>query len=137
MTMPSASTEVGDTDALWIVYDGECPLCSRFSILYRAREVARKVNLIDARSQDPIVAEVRARGFDLDAGMVVKLGGHYYHGADAMGVMAVLGSDSTLFNRLNRAVFRHPRLARGLYPTLVRGRRLLLRLLGRDLIGSG
>jgi predicted DCC family thiol-disulfide oxidoreductase YuxK len=135
-TMSSTSTDVADSEALWIVYDGDCPLCSRFSTLYRAREVAQQVRLVDARSQHPIVAEVQARGFDLDAGMVVKLGDRFYHGADAMGVMALLGSDRTLFNRMNRAVFRRPRLARHLYPVLVRGRRLLLRLLGRDLIGA-
>src|SRR5215831_8252379 len=96
-TMSSTSTEISDSGTLWIVYDGECPLCARFFTLYRAREVARRVCLIDARSQDPIVAEVQARGFDLDAGMVVKLGDRFYHGADAMAVMALLGSDRTLF----------------------------------------
>ncbi|HEV8442491.1 MAG TPA: DCC1-like thiol-disulfide oxidoreductase family protein [Steroidobacteraceae bacterium] len=133
--MSSTSDEVA-AETLWIVYDGECPLCSRFSLLYRAREVARRVCLVDARSHDPLVAEVRARGFDLDAGMVVILGDRFYHGVDAMGVMALLGSDRTLFNRLNRAIFRRPRLARQLYPALVRGRRLLLCLLRRELIGS-
>ncbi len=67
--------------------------------------------------------------------MVVKLGDRFYHGVDAISIMALLGSDQTLFNRLNRAIFRRPRLARHIYPVLVVGRRLLLRLLGRDLIG--
>jgi len=134
--MSSTSNSETDIHALIVVYDGECPLCSRFSTLYRAREIVRRVQLVDARSNDPIVAEVRSRGFDLDAGMVVMLGDRFYHGADAMTVMALLGSDRTLFNRLNRAIFRHPRLARWIYPSLVRGRRMLLRALGRDLIGS-
>jgi predicted DCC family thiol-disulfide oxidoreductase YuxK len=132
----TSNNEPAVLDTLWIVYDGECPLCSRFSSLYRVRELAQRVCLVDARSQDPVVAEVRERGFDLDAGMVVKLGGRFYHGVDAMSVMALLGSDLTLFNRLNRAIFRRPRLARRLYPCLVRGRKLLLRVLGRNLIGS-
>ncbi len=133
-----SSTSNNDTaaaDTLWIVYDGECPLCSRFAMLYRVRELVHRVCLVDARSSDPVVDEVRARGFDLDAGMVVKLGGRYFHGADAMNVMAMLGSDRTLFNRLNRAIFRYPRIAHRLYPILAAGRRTLLLLLGRKLIG--
>ncbi len=134
-SMPDREPQPGDP--LWIVYDGECPLCSRYSILYRAREIAQQVCLVDARSQDPLVAEVRARGYDLDAGMVVKLGDRFFHGAEALSILALLGSDRTLFNRLNRAIFRHPRLARRLYPALVRGRILLLRLSGKTLIGPG
>ena len=94
--MPSMSNNQPPAEeTLWIVYDGECPLCSRFSTLYRAREIVQQVCLVDARSRDPIVAEIRARGFDLDAGMVVKLRDQYYHGAEALNVMALLGSDHT------------------------------------------
>jgi hypothetical protein len=94
------------------------------------------VHLIDARSGDPVVSEVRRAGYDLDVGMVVKFEGRLYHGAEAMTVLAILGSDGTIFNRLNRALFGHPRLARALYPWLVRGRLLVLRVLGRKLIGN-
>jgi hypothetical protein len=68
--------------------------------------------------------------------MVVKLRGRFYHGAEAMSILAILGSGDSWFNRLNRALFRHPRIARLLYPVLVRGRLLTLRLLGRSLIGE-
>ena len=68
--------------------------------------------------------------------MVVKYRGRLYHGTDAMNLLAVLGSEATVFNRLNRALFRHPRLANALYPMLVGGRHLVLRLLGRNLIGE-
>lgn len=122
---------------LWVVYDGECPFCSSYVLLYRIREHAKKVHLIDARSAHPIVDEARRLGLDLDEGMAVKLNGRFYHGAAAMNILAILGSGGTLFNRLNGALFRHPHLARFLYPILVRGRWVVLRLLGRRLIGSG
>lgn len=123
-------------DELWVVYDGECPFCSSYIRLYRLREVAGKVNLVDAREPHPIVEEVRARGFDLDEGMAVKAAGRFYHGAEAMQILAILGDGSGLFNRVNRAIFRHPRLARAFYPWLVRGRLLTLRLLGRQTLHS-
>ena len=119
-----------DTE-LWVVYDGECPFCSSYVRLYRLREVAGRVHLVDAREPHPVLDEVRARGFNLDEGMVVKAAGHFYHGAEAMQILAILGAGAGLFNALNRAIFRHPRLARALYPWMVRGRLATLRLLGR------
>jgi len=127
---------MSDSDAdLWIVYDGECPFCSSYVQLYRIRRHTR-VHLIDARMPDPLVTEVKARGIDLDAGMAVRFNDRLYHGAEAMNLLAVLGSGDTFFNVANRILFRHARLARLLYPVLVWGRLLTLRLLGRRLIGE-
>ena len=126
-----------DTEAdLWVVYDGQCPFSSSFVQLYRIREHAKQVHLVDARTPHPILAEIHERQFDLDDGMVVKLGDRFYHGAAAMQFLAILGSDDTVFNRLNRLLFRHPWLARRLYPLLVAGRLTTLRLLGRTKIGA-
>ncbi len=119
-----------------IVYDGDCPLCSSYVLFYRLRSLKADVRLIDARESDPLVDEVRRRNLDLDQGMVVRYGGRYYHGADAMHLLAILGSSGGIFNRLNRAIFRRRNLARVLYPGLVFGRRVLLRLLGRRLIAE-
>jgi len=121
---------------LWVVYDGECPFCSSYVRLYRLREVTGRVHLVDAREPHPVLDEVRERGLDLDEGMVVKAAGRFYHGAAALQILAILGSGSGLFNALNRAIFRHPRLARTLYPWMVRGRLATLRLLGRRTLHS-
>ncbi|QQO20347.1 DUF393 domain-containing protein [Bradyrhizobium diazoefficiens] len=121
---------------VWVIYDGECPLCSRYVLLYQLREQGQRVRLIDARSEDPIVDDIRARKLDLNEGMVVRWRDQYYHGAEAMHLLATLAGETTLFNRVNRWLFSRPRLARAIYPTLVRGRKLLLRLLGRKLIGD-
>ena len=121
---------------IWVVYDGECPFCSSYVQLYRIRGHAT-VHLVDGRLDHPLVAEVRALGLDLDAGMAVKLNGRFYHGAEAMNLLAILGSGDSAFNAANRLLFRRPALARLLYPVLVRGRLLTLRLLGRRLIGEG
>jgi len=126
----------GTANEIWVVYDGECPFCSSFILLYRIREHAKHVHLIDARSRHPIVDEIRRQNLDLNEGMVVKFNGRFYHGSDAMNILALLGSGTTLFNRLNLALFRRPSVARLLYPLLARGRLITLRLLGRPLIGG-
>jgi predicted DCC family thiol-disulfide oxidoreductase YuxK len=127
----------GDNDDdVWVVYDGQCPFCSSFVMLYRIREHAKHVHLIDARSHHPIVEEVNRQRLNLNEGMVVKFKGRLYYGSDAMNILAILGSSKSVFNRLNRALFRRPGVARLLYPLLARGRLITLRLLGRPLIGE-
>lgn len=72
------------------------------------------------------------RKLDLNEGMALWYGGNLYHGADCIHMMSVLSSGSGLFNRLNAAVFRRPRLANALYPVLRFGRNTLLRILGKS-----
>lgn len=126
----------GDANDVWIAYDGECPFCASYVARYRIQQVVRQLHMIDARSRDPFVDELRRARIDLDAGMVVKFKDRLYHGAEAMNVLALLGSDDTLFSQLNWMLFSRPRLARFLYPMLVKGRLMSLRLLGRPLIGA-
>ncbi|MGH6979595.1 MAG: DCC1-like thiol-disulfide oxidoreductase family protein [Stellaceae bacterium] len=124
-----------DTADVWVVYDGECPFCRSYVQLYRLRD-RMQVHLIDARTPHPLVTELKARRINLDLGMAVRFNDRLYHGAEAMNLLAVLGSGDTIFNIVNRILFRHRRLARLLYPALVKGRLLTLRLLGRRLIGE-
>ncbi len=114
-----------------LVYDGECPFCSRYVALVRIRESYGPVELVDARSGHPVVADLSARGYDLDEGMVLIDGDEVYHGEDCIHRLALLSSPSSLFNRFNAAVFRSRRASSVLYPLLRAGRNLTLRLLGR------
>jgi predicted DCC family thiol-disulfide oxidoreductase YuxK len=118
----------------WIVYDGQCPFCSRYVQLVRLRETLGQVQLVDARKGGPQVEEVRHAGLDLDEGMVLKLDGRLYHGADCINMLALLSTPSSGFNRLNAALFRSPTASRLLYPVLRTGRNAVLRMLGRSKI---
>jgi predicted DCC family thiol-disulfide oxidoreductase YuxK len=120
----------------WIVYDGQCPFCSRYVRLVRLRETIGQVQLIDARQGGPQVEEARRAGLDLDDGMVLKLDGRLYHGADCIHMLALLSTPSSRFNRLNAALFRSPTASRILYPVLRTGRNAVLRMLGRSKIDA-
>lgn len=117
-----------------IVYDGDCPFCANYIRFTRLRQAAGKVELIDARSDHPIIAEITARGLDLDEGMVMKQAGHFYHGDDVVHRLALMTTGSGPFNAAMAAVFRSPRRARVLYPWLRAGRNAALALLGRGKI---
>ena len=102
--------------------------------MVRLRDSVGPVRLINAREPDPIVAELRRAGYDLDEGMVLKYGGRTYHGADCIMMLAMLSTPVGPFNRINAAIFRSPTASRLLYPLLRTGRRAVLRLLGRTRI---
>lgn len=116
----------------WIVYDGQCPFCSRYVALLRLRQALGRVELVDARNGGPLVDEIRSAGLDLNEGMVLKLDGELYHGDACIHRLALLSTRSGLFNRLNGRIFASPTTARLLYPVLRSGRNTVLRVLGRE-----
>lgn len=120
----------------YLVYDGACPLCTRFAIHTRLRDSIGSLRVVDSRTGGPEVDEVCRLGFDLDQGMVLKLHGTFYHGAACVHVLALLSTRSGLFNRTLSIVFRSHMVARLLYPVLRAGRNLTLFLLGRRRLGA-
>jgi predicted DCC family thiol-disulfide oxidoreductase YuxK len=118
-----------------LLYDGECPVCSFYVRYNRLAESVGKLDLIDARARPDLVADYRARGYEINDGMILDMNGTVHFGDRAMVALAAITSPSQTFNRLNAALFRSPRLAAGIYPILAVGRRMLLKLLGRRKIG--
>lgn len=119
----------------YLIYDGECPFCSRYARLTRLRETVGPLRLINARERTPEVERAIAAGYNLDRGMLLSLDSELYYGADCLNRLALLSSRSTVFNRLAHALFRHPRASRFAYPVLRAGRNAALRLLNREPLG--
>lgn len=120
----------------WLLYDGECPFCSRYVKLVRLRETMNGLRLLDARTKPPELAQAQAAGLDVDEGMVLRWDGVLYAGDACMTRLALMSTPSNLFNRLNAGIFKHPRLSRLLYPVLRGCRNFILMLLGRRKIGA-
>jgi predicted DCC family thiol-disulfide oxidoreductase YuxK len=123
-------------DEVLLVYDKQCPACDYYCNLVRIRESAGRLVLVDARDGGPIMDEITRAGLDIDQGMVVKVGGTLYYGADAIHVLALMGTSSGLFNRITRLSFRYRPVARVLYPMLRLCRNLLLKSLGKTKINN-
>lgn len=115
----------------WLVYDGDCPFCSRYVALLRIREAVGPLRLVNARDGGAEVDEVQREGLDLNEGMVLKLSGKLYHGHDCVHALSLLSAPKGLFSRFNGWVFRSPKRAAVIYPVLRAGRNVSLRLLGR------
>jgi predicted DCC family thiol-disulfide oxidoreductase YuxK len=119
-----------------LVYDRQCPACDYYCNLARIRESVGRLVLVDARDGGPIMDEITAAGLDIDQGMVVKVGDALYYGPDAIHVLALLGTNTGVFNRICYWSFRSKRVSRVLYPVLRACRNLLLKLLGRTKINN-
>lgn len=117
-----------------LVYDGDCPVCSLYS--RKTRLAGGELLRVDAREHCELVDELAAHGYDLDEGMILKVGEKLYFGSDALHELALLSSRKGILNRSMSSIFRNPKLARAVYPMLTACRKLLLWLLGRSKINS-
>jgi predicted DCC family thiol-disulfide oxidoreductase YuxK len=127
---------VRSTETIWLVYDQQCPACDYYCNLARIRESVGKLVLVDARNGGPLLDEITAAGLDIDQGMVLKVGPNLYYGPDAIHMLALLGSNTGIFNRLNFWLFRSKAVSRILYPLLKACRNLLLKILGKTKINN-
>jgi len=119
-------------DTNFLLYDGDCPVCSAYVAMSRLRQLYPNLRVISARSERTLVVELRRKGFEINDGMVLSLDGTIYFGADAMRMIANLGRLSpSLWRRAALAFAGTAPWARPLYPWLNRGRQALLRMLSR------
>lgn len=117
-------------ETLYLIYDGQCPICSRVAIVIKIRQAVGKLEIINAREKHPLVIEAQKQGFDLDQGIVVKYQGRSYHGQDAMHMLAMLGSPIGWFNKINVLIFKSKIMIAICYPIFKFVRRCLLLILG-------
>jgi predicted DCC family thiol-disulfide oxidoreductase YuxK len=118
---------------VWFIYDGDCPLCLMGATHLRIKQAVGRLYLLNIRETErdhPLIQEINEHHLNLDKGMVIKMGGRLYQGADALHVMALIGSNAGWFNRLNAILFKSERMARFCYPALRAARNLLLRIKG-------
>lgn len=120
----------------FIVYDGECPFCSRYVKLVRFRAAAGPVTLVNARDDHPIVRHVRSQGVVLNEQMALVLNGKVYAGAASIHRLALMSTANGPFNRMNVFLFSSSRISTLAYPMLRFGRKIALWLLRRPPIAD-
>lgn len=129
--MNTTTAPLSENAELTIIYDGQCPVCSAYTRMARLQQHFGNVVLVDARTVHPAIDQVTQTGLSLNDGMAVIQGDKIYHGAEAMHVLSVMSADYGAFNRVMNWVFRNPTRSARVYPWLVLGRLMLLKLLGR------
>jgi predicted DCC family thiol-disulfide oxidoreductase YuxK len=115
---------------VWLVYDGECPVCKIYCKYIRIREVVGTLHLVDARHPGELMDEITCMGLDIDQGMVLKFRDAIYYGPDAIHMLTLLSSPSGIFNRINYYVFSTKVGSKIFYPIGKAFRTLILKLFG-------
>lgn len=104
---------------IWLVYDGECPICSMSARMIKIKQSVGTFHVINARNPHPILEEIKQNKLDLNEGLIVKFQNQFYHGPDALHLLAMIGSEQDWFNRLNVRLFSHSIwLAKIVYPIM-------------------
>ncbi len=128
-----AETLTEETRAsVWFIYDGDCPLCTTAAHALQIKKSVGNLYLVNAREdlEHPLLREVNERHLNLDEGTVLIYQDNFYHGEDALHMMALLGSSQGWFNRMNATLFSSKRLSRFFYPFMRLARTILLGLIG-------
>jgi predicted DCC family thiol-disulfide oxidoreductase YuxK len=114
---------------VWLIYDGECPMCGSVADALRIKQQYGELHLIDARVvvDDELLRQIKARGYDLDEGVVIFYQNRFYHGTDAVKFMADHGSVRNIFNIFCKGLFWSEHIIRLTYPWLRGIRNNLLR----------
>src|SRR3546814_9355480 len=110
------------------------PACDTYCRWVRLRPAAGRLHLFNARESTAVMEEITMARLDSDQGMVVKTAGRLYYGSDAIHTLALVGSRSGLFNKLNHYVLRSSTVSHVLYPGLRACRHLLLKVMGKTKI---
>jgi predicted DCC family thiol-disulfide oxidoreductase YuxK len=121
--MDTKNTARGD----FLLYDGECPACSAYVAMAQLRRLYPHLEILDARTEPALVADLRRQGYEINDSMVLRLDGALHVGAAATRTIARLGRASP--SRWRRAGLSFIGVAP--YRWLSRGRLALLRLLRR------
>jgi predicted DCC family thiol-disulfide oxidoreductase YuxK len=116
----------------FLLYDGDCPVCSAYVAMSRLRQLYPDLRIVSARTAPALVGELRRGGYEINEGMVLSLDRRLYFGPDATRMIAELGRASpSRWRQIALAAIGSAPWARPLYPWLNRARQLLLRILGR------
>lgn len=111
---------------LYLIYDGDCILCSNSARAIKIKKSVGELELINARESNPLVKKAFENGYNLNEGIVVSYNNQYFYGADAVHFLALVGSHSDLFNRINVRLFKYKWVSQIFYPIFKAIRNIIL-----------
>ena len=91
--------------------------------------------MINARSDSKFLPEITAKGWDIDEGMVVKVGNELYYGSEAIHQLSLVSHAKGVIGPLSR-LFKNRTFATRLYPVFRNIRNGLLKILRRTRINN-
>jgi len=109
------------------IYDGECPFCNHFAELLEIKSKITNLKILDGRKNLNLIKSLLNKGYDIDKGAILLKDEDIFHGAEAINTICkqIKNPSSSLLLLLS-SVFKSNKRTKGLFPLLVRARRLAL-----------
>lgn len=123
-----------DVKGDFLIYDGDCPVCTRYVAWTALQSTYPGIELIDARAAPELVRALRREGIEINDTYLLQLGGTRLVGPAAMARISELMQPQTFGQSLLKSLTRSRRLMTPVYPWLVLLRKALLWIIGRDQI---
>ena len=134
--MSPKTTKENRQEEILLIYDKECPACDNYCQVVQINNTVGKLVIVNARENSTVMDEITAAGYDIDQGMILKMGNEFYYGSEAIHALALISSRSGVFNRINYWFFKSKTLSHIFYPILKMGRNILLKLLRKTKINN-
>ena len=134
----NAETEIKAADDS-VVFDGQCPFCRAYVASLQDNNGDNKtgLNKVDARRAPERVAQLAAKGIDVNSGIVLIKGETVIQGAEALSLLAREHGVRGYWGGLHHRLLRYRCVSRLVYPLLRTLRNTYLRLARRSPIETG
>lgn len=115
-----------------MIYDKECPMCDHFAC--SVDKANYHVQIVNGRENSDLLHKAANQNLNIDTGLIVFHNQQFYHGHQAIGLLANHIELKGLSGLFSRQLLRRPLVARFVYPCLVWIKDCLLWLRGKPLI---
>lgn len=117
---------------IWIIYDGECPLCRSFVHAFHIKKKYGALYLINARQLDDdfLQSEIDRLSLNIDEGMIVYTSGEFYHGRDAVRFLALNCESQNKLWAFLSFILKMNVISSLVYPVMKSVRNIVLRVRG-------
>ncbi len=111
---------------LYLIYDGDCLICSHTAKATRLRVSVKRFELINARDAHSLITIANNKGLNLNEGIVIFYQNQIWSGENALHYLALIVTPVDLLNRTTAFLFRRRWISCLFYPLLKFLRKLLL-----------
>ncbi|MBP9721866.1 MAG: DUF393 domain-containing protein [Gammaproteobacteria bacterium] len=109
-----------------LIYDGDCPFCTKFVEFMEIKKAMPELKLLNAREENSLVQDLYQAGYNINTGMVLIYQEQLYYKEECVHKLTKIIKKNNFFNKLINIFFNNIFIAKICYPILRAGRRLWL-----------
>lgn len=100
----------------FLLYDKDCPFCRNYMKFQELKDAYKDIKILNARENYQLVKEMKLLNYNIDDGMILKLGDKIYFGDEVLNFLAKNGIKNNFINYLTNTLFKSVLVSKTLYP---------------------